>query len=215
MRHKRWTGELALPASKELDRALSGGLRCTARLRARDALVGGEVAALFPDGRTSLQAMHGDAKIAYFVSVCSVSTAMIWPRTRSRNERGICEPPRIPAAGAPPLCRPCGGQRPQVLRASVSSSFRRDHLEGSGIRLSIAGCSQRELAEGEVRSPAGVCHRRLRVFERRQPGALWLGYYEAEGKLIFAGKAGTAFQRDTRSLLTAFKRIERDDSIHW
>ena len=40
-------------------------------------------------------------------------------------------------------------------------------------------------------------------------GAIWLGYYDAGGQLLFAGKVGTGFQREAGPLLAAFARLER------
>jgi ATP-dependent DNA ligase len=38
-------------------------------------------------------------------------------------------------------------------------------------------------------------------------GALWLGYYDREGRLVFAGKVGTGFQRQEQKLLRAMKKL--------
>jgi bifunctional non-homologous end joining protein LigD len=40
-------------------------------------------------------------------------------------------------------------------------------------------------------------------------GAVWLGTYEADGSLRFAGKVGTGFQREARELLILFKSLAR------
>jgi bifunctional non-homologous end joining protein LigD len=40
-------------------------------------------------------------------------------------------------------------------------------------------------------------------------GALWLGTYDDEGRLMFAGKVGTGFQREADALLKRLVKIER------
>ena len=40
-------------------------------------------------------------------------------------------------------------------------------------------------------------------------GSLWLGYYDPEGRLVFAGKVGTGFQRVDRELLASLAPLAR------
>jgi bifunctional non-homologous end joining protein LigD len=40
-------------------------------------------------------------------------------------------------------------------------------------------------------------------------GALWLGTYDDEGRLLFAGKVGTGFQREADALLKRLRKLER------
>jgi bifunctional non-homologous end joining protein LigD len=180
-----------------------------ARLRARDALLDGEVAALLPDGRTSLHAMQEGARIAYFIFDLlrldgeDLTTHPI--EERKRHLRALL------------------GRRPLAPLRYV------DHLVGDGPEVFAQACRHR--LEGIISKATGSVYRsgarnatwqKVKCVLRQEfvvggyelstvgsLGALWLGYYDAEAQLIFAGKAGTGFQRDSGSLLAAFKKIER------
>jgi bifunctional non-homologous end joining protein LigD len=43
-------------------------------------------------------------------------------------------------------------------------------------------------------------------------GALWLGTYDDGGRLIFAGKVGTGFQREAAALLKRLAKLHRSAS---
>jgi bifunctional non-homologous end joining protein LigD len=196
-RGKNWTDQFPAVAA------------AAARLRARDALLDGEVAALLPDGRTSLQAMHGGARIAYFVfDLLRLDGEDLTTRPIEERKKHL---------------RILLGRRPLAPLRYV------DHVVGKGGKFFAQACRHR--LEGIISKAAGSVYRpgarnatwqKVKCVLRQEfviggyerstvgsLGALWLGYYDAEGQLLFAGKAGTGFQRDARSLLTAFKTIER------
>ena len=179
------------------------------RLAARTALLDGEVAALLPDGRTSLHAMHEGATIAYFVfDLLHLDGEDLTRRPleeRKRHLRGLL------------------GKRPPAPLRYV------EHRLGGGGRFFEEACRHR--LEGIISKAAGSIYRpgarnsswqKVKCVLRQEfviggyehattggLGALWLGYHDLAGRLVFAGKVGTGFQRDARELLTAFKKIAR------
>jgi bifunctional non-homologous end joining protein LigD len=179
------------------------------RLRARDALLDGEVAALLPDGRTSLHAMHEGANMVYFVfDLLRLDGEDLTTRSIEHRKSQL---------------RSLLGRRPPAPLRYV------DHVVGDGIAFFARAC--RERLEGIISKAAGSPYRpgarnatwrKVKCVLRQEfviggyerstvgsLGALWLGTSDAEAQLSFAGKAGTGFQRDADSLLAAFKKLER------
>jgi bifunctional non-homologous end joining protein LigD len=178
------------------------------RLAVRSAVLDGEVAALLPDGRTSLRAL-GEGSVVYFVfdilerdGVDLTELALEERKLRLRS-----------ALGARPV-------RP----------FRYvDHVIGGGAgffgeacRLGLEGIVSKDRTAPYSRGARNATWQKVKCVLRQELviggyelstvgglGALWLGYHEAEGRLVFAGKVGTGFQRAERELLTTFKRLER------
>jgi bifunctional non-homologous end joining protein LigD len=196
-RGKNWTNQFPAVAA------------AAARLRAREALLDGEVAAFLPDGRTSLQAMHDGAKIAYFVfDLLHLDGEDLTARPIEERKSQL---------------RVLLGRRPPAPLRYV------EHLVGDGGKFFAQAC--RHGLEGIISKAAGSVYRsgarnatwqKVKCVLRQEfvvggyerstlggLGALWLGYYDAEGRLLFAGKTGTGFQRDARRLLEAFQRVER------
>ncbi|HTB61489.1 MAG TPA: non-homologous end-joining DNA ligase [Polyangia bacterium] len=179
------------------------------RLEARTALLDGEVAALLPDGRTSLHAMHESATIAYFV----------FDLLHLDGEDLTTEP----IEERKTRLRALLGRRPPAPLRYV------DHRVGGGVGFFEEVCRHR--LEGIISKAAGSIYRpgarnsswqKVKCVLRQEfviggyehsttggLGAVWLGYHDGAGRLVFAGKVGTGFQRDARGLLAAFKKIER------
>jgi bifunctional non-homologous end joining protein LigD len=179
------------------------------RLRAANALLDGEVAAVLPDGRTSLQAMHEGSTIAYFVfDLLHLDGEDLTVRAIEERKRHLRDL--------------LGGRPPAPLRyvehvvgggPAFFAEARHHRLEG--IISKLAGSPYRPGARNAAwRKIKCVLRQEFVIggYERSTTGglgALWLGTYDAEGRLVFAGKAGTGFQREARELLKAFEKIER------
>ena len=179
------------------------------RLEARTALLDGEVAALLPDGRTSLHAMHDGATTAYFVfDLLHLDGEDLTARPIEDRKARL---------------RALLGRRPPAPLRYV------DHRLGGGSDFFEEACRHR--LEGIISKAAGSIYRPgarnsswqkvkcvlrqefvIGGYERSTTGSLgavWIGYHDAAGRLVFAGKVGTGFQRDAPELLRAFKKIER------
>jgi len=196
-RGKDWTA--AFPSVAE-----GGG-----RLDARTALLDGEVAALLPDGRTSLHAMHEGATIAYFVFDLlhldgeDLTTRPIEERkTHLRALLGKRPPAPLRyvehrlGGGGGFFEEACGHRLEGIISKAAGSIYRPGARNSSWQKVKCV-LRQEFVIGGYERSTTGGL------------GALLIGYHDAAGRLVFAGKVGTGFQRDARELLAAFKKLER------
>ena len=197
-RSKDWTAELASVAAG------------AARLGAASALLDGEIAAVRPDGRTSMHGMHEGSSIVYFVFdllFLDGEDLTGWPI----EERKV-------------RLRDLLGRAPSAPLRYV------DHVVGGGPAFFKEACRHR--LEGIISKAAGSTYRpgsrnatwqKVKCVLRQEfviggyehstvgsLGAIWLGTYSADGSLEFAGKVGTGFQRESASLLSAFKKLERN-----
>jgi bifunctional non-homologous end joining protein LigD len=197
-RGKEWTGSFPAVAA------------AAARLPAKAALLDGEVAAVLPDGRTSLQAMHDDgARVVYFVF-----DALMIDDEDLRS---------LPIEERKARLAKLLGARPAAPLRCV------DHVVGGGRAFFEEACRHR--IEGIVSKAAGSPYRpgarnatwqKVKCVLRQEfviggyerstlggLGAIWLGYHDEDGRLVFAGKVGTGFQREARELYAALKKMER------
>lgn len=184
-------------------------LAAARRLSARGALLDGELAALAADGRTSLRAMHDGAAIAYFAfDLLHLDGADLTGRPIEERKA---------------LLRDLLGARPPAPIRYVQ------HVIGGGRSFFEQACRHR--LEGIVSKAAGSAYRPgarnatwqktkcvlrqefvIGGYERSTVGglgALWLGTYDRDGRLCFAGKVGTGFQREAGPLLATFAGLER------
>lgn len=197
-RSKDWTAEFA---------SVSAG---SGRLKAKSALLDGEVAAVLPDGRTSMHGMHEGSAIAYFVfDLLHLDGEDLTPLPIEERKKRL---------------RDLLGKVPPAPLRYVA------HVVGDGPAFFQEACRHR--LEGIISKAAGSTYRpgsrnatwqKVKCVLRQEfviggyehstvgsLGAIWLGYYRADGTLAFAGKVGTGFQRESASLLEAFKKMERD-----
>jgi bifunctional non-homologous end joining protein LigD len=188
------------------------------RLKARQALLDGEVAVVLPDGRTSFQALQGsfgDAirrRLVYFVfDLLHLDGRDLRPLPLERRKEEL----RRLLAGAPPTIRfsahVTGGGAAYLREACRLGlegivSKRRDapYRAGRGGGWLKIKCTQRqELIIGGYTDPEG---------SRVGIGALLVGH-RAGGKLVFAGKVGTGFTNAVaRDLRRRLEAIARPDS---
>ena len=197
-RSKDWTAEFASVAAG------------AARLGAASALLDGEVAAVGPDGRTSMHGMHEGSTIVYFVfDLLHLDGEDLTGRPIEERKARL---------------RDLLGRAPPAPLRYV------DHVVGGGPAFFKEACRHR--LEGIISKAAGSTYRpgsrnatwqKVKCVLRQELviggyehstvgslGAIWLGYYLADGSLEFAGKVGTGFQRESAGLLKAFKKLERD-----
>lgn len=184
------------------------------KLGVESALFDGEVAALLPDGRTSFQAMQrgwsgARPEIVYFVfDILHLDGADLT---------------------ALPL-----EQRKERLQAALGTTPPRGwryvgHVDGNGDRVFAQACDMRlegivskDRASPYRRGARNASWRKIKCLLRQEfvvggfedsivggLGALLLGTYDDDGRLVYAGKVGTGFQRMAAQLYVACKKLGR------
>ena len=179
------------------------------KLPVESALIDGELAGVLPDGRTSMHAMR-DGSLAFFAfDIIHLDgedlTALPLIERKKHLRRAL-------------------GAKPPAPFQYV------DHVDGNGAAFFKEACRMRiEGIVSKLRSSPYKSNARNATWQKikcslRQEfviggyelsvlgglGALWLGTYE-EGRLLFAGKVGTGFQREAAALLKQLKKIEQKE----
>jgi len=186
-----------------------------ARLPVKSAFIDGEVAIVLPDGRTSFQALQNAlargprAALAYFVfDLLHLDGRDLSALPLEERKEALAR--LIERAGNQTIIRyseHVGGNGravfEQACRLGLEGivSKRRDlpHRAGRHDGWVKTKCiSRQELVIGGFTDPEG---------SRPGLGALLVGYHDAEGRLVFAGKVGTGFTND--EALALRKRLER------
>jgi len=179
------------------------------RLAARTALLDGELAALAPDGRTSLRAMHDGATVAYFVfdllhldgddltgRPIEERKALLRDLLGARPPAPIRYVQHVVGGGRSFFEQACRHRLEGIVSKAAGSAYRPGARNGTWQKTKCV-LRQEFVIGGYERSTVGGL------------GALWLGTYDREGRLCFAGKAGTGFQRQAGLLLGALAALER------
>ena len=186
-----------------------------ARLGVESALLDGEVAAVMPDGRTSFQAMQRG-----------------WSGTRPDIAYFVFDLLHLDGEDltALPL-----DQRKERLRALLGARPPRplryvDHVIGDGPSVFEKACAMRleGIVSKEIAAPyrpaaRNASWRKVKCLLRQELvvggyedavvgglGALLLGYHDPEGRLVYAGKVGTGFQRIADALLADCRKRLQD-----
>jgi bifunctional non-homologous end joining protein LigD len=196
-RSKDWTAEFA---------SVAAGVE---RLGAKSALLDGEVAAVRSDGRTSMHALGEGSAIAYFVfDLLHLDGEDLTGRPieerkqRLRDLLGKAPPAPLRhvehvVGGGPAFFQEaCRHRLEGIISKAAGSTYRPGSRNATWQKVKCV-IRQEFVIGGYERSTVGTL------------GALWLGYYLPDGSLEFAGKVGTGFQRESASLLKAFKKLER------
>lgn len=175
--------------------------RAVEALGVRDALLDGEVAMVLPDGRTSFQALQNASAsgsrhaLAYFVFDLLRLDADRFERRPLEERKAVL----FDLLGAP---RPDSrvrysehvvGHGPDIFREAcrlglegiISKRRAAPYTAGRGDTwLKVKCVARQELVIGGFTDPEGT---------RQGIGALLVGFYDAGGALVFAGKVGTGF----------------------
>jgi len=181
------------------------------QLPVKTALIDGELAGVLPDGRTSMHAMGGATTAFFAFDILHLDGEDLTP---------------LPLVERKELLRRALGSDPPLPFRWV------DHVVGGGAAFFEAACRMR--IEGIVSklraSPykpgaRNASWQKVKCVLRQEfviggyersvlggLGALWLGTYDDEGRLLFAGKVGTGFQREADALLKRLVRLERPAS---
>jgi len=192
---------------KEWTDAFPSVVAAAQKLPVKTALIDGELAGVLPDGRTSMHAMDG-ASLGYFAfDIIHLDGEDLTPlpllerKQRLRRALGSKPPPpflyvdHVLGNGAAFFAEACRMQIEGIVSKLASSPYKSNARNATWQKIK---CSQRQefVIGGYERSV------------RDDLGALWLGTHEG-GQLLFAGKVGTGFQRESATLLKALAKIER------
>jgi bifunctional non-homologous end joining protein LigD len=195
---------------KEWTDAFPSVVAAAKKLPVKTALIDGELAGVLPDGRTSMHAMDGGSLGYFAFDIIHLDGEDLTPlpllERKQRLRRALGAKPPAPflyvdhvrGGGAAFFAEACRMQIEGIVSKLASSPYKANARNATWQKIK---CSLRQefVIGGYERSV------------RSDLGALWLGTYEG-GKLLFAGKVGTGFQRESAALLKALARIERDDS---
>lgn len=179
------------------------------RLRAPTALLDGEVAAVGPDGRTSLHGMREGATIAYFVfdllqldgrdltaSPIEARKEHLRALLGARPPAPLRYVPHVVGGGPTFFADACQHRLEGIICKAVGSPYRSGARNATWQKVKCV-LRQEFVVGGYEHSTVGSL------------GAIWLGTYEVDGSLRFAGKVGTGFQRDAAALLASFAALVR------
>jgi bifunctional non-homologous end joining protein LigD len=195
---------------KEWTEAFPSVVAGAQKLRVQTALLDGELAGVLPDGRTSMHAMGG-ANLAFFAfDILHLDGEDLTPLPLLERKQH--------------LRRALGAKPPAPFRYV-------EHVAGHGAAFFAQACSMK--VEGIVSKLAASPYRpnarnatwqKIKCSLRQEfviggyelsvrgdLGALWLGTYDPAGRLVFAGKVGTGFQREAAALLRSLRAIEGAD----
>jgi bifunctional non-homologous end joining protein LigD len=181
------------------------------KLPVKNALLDGELAGVLPDGRTSMHAMGGGGTLAYFAfDILHLDgedlTALPLIERKQRLQRALGPKPPAPfryvehiAGGGAAFFREACRMKIEGIVSKLSSSPYKSNARNATWQKIKCVERQEFVIGGYERSVRGDL------------GALWLGTYEG-GQLIFAGKVGTGFQRESDALLKTLVKLERPQS---
>jgi bifunctional non-homologous end joining protein LigD len=188
------------------------------QLGVRDALLDGEVAIVLPDGRTSFQALQnafsGGSRrgLVYFAfDLLRISGNSLERRPLEERKRELLRltgkpgpkaairySEHVVGRGAEMFQEACRLRLEGIISKRIDAPYKR----GRGDTWLKTKCVLRqEFVIGGFTDPEG---------SRQGIGALLIGYYDAAGTLVFAGKVGTGFSvasaHDLRKRLNAIER---------
>jgi bifunctional non-homologous end joining protein LigD len=195
---------------------LSKALR---ELKIENSLLDGEIIVPGPDGRSNFQALQnafehgGDAKIVYYVFDA--------PYLDGEDLR------RLPLHERKRLLRKKFSSKNASVRLSEDLAGRGEEVLAKACELGLEGLIGKQAGSvyvsGRSRSWIKLKCRRRQDFviggytppkgSRSGFGAILVGFYDARGRLQFAGKVGTGFGEETlSSLMKRFSSLKRGDS---
>jgi bifunctional non-homologous end joining protein LigD len=178
------------------------------KLGATTALIDGELAGILPDGRTSLHAMGGNNLAFFAFDLLHVDGENLFALPLVERKQRLAA----------------------FLGAAPPAPFRYvEHVAGDGGRFFKEACAMR--LEGIVSKARAAPYkpgarnatwRKVKCVLRQEfviggyehsvvggLGSLWLGTYDDAGRLEFAGKVGTGFQREAPALMRKLAGMKR------
>jgi bifunctional non-homologous end joining protein LigD len=195
---------------KEWTDAFPSVVAAARKLPVKSALFDGELAGVLPDGRTSMHAMDGGSLGYFAFDILHLDGEDLTPlpllerKRHLRRALGAKPPPpfryvdHVQGRGGAFFDEACRMQIEGIVSKLASSPYRSNARNATWQKIK---CSQRQefVIGGYERSVRGDL------------GALWLGTYESR-QLLFAGKVGTGFQRESDALLKTLVKLEQPES---
>ena len=179
------------------------------KLPVDSALIDGELAGVLPDGRTSMHAMGDGASLAFFAfDIIHLDgedlTALPLLERKARLRRALGAKPPAPfqyvdhvlGNGAAFFREACGMKIEGIVSKLAQSPYKSNARNATWQKIKCVLRQEFVIGGYELSVLGGL-------------GALWLGTYEDDGRLLFAGKVGTGFQREASGLLKQLKKIEQ------
>jgi bifunctional non-homologous end joining protein LigD len=180
------------------------------KLPVGSALIDGELAGVLPDGRTSMHAM-GSGPLAFFAfdlihvdGEDLTSLPLLERKQRLRRALGTAPPApfryvdHVVGNGAAFFREACALKIEGIVSKLATSPYKPNARNATWQKIKCV-LRQEFVIGGYERSVLDGL------------GALWLGTYD-DGRLLFAGKVGTGFQREADTLLKKLMKIERPAS---
>jgi bifunctional non-homologous end joining protein LigD len=181
------------------------------KLPVDSALIDGELAGVLPDGRTSMHVLGGASTVFFAFDIIHLDGEDLTSLPLLERKQH--------------LRRALGAEPPAPFRYV-------DHFVGNGDQVFAEACRMRiegivsKLAASPYKPNArNATWQKIKCSLRQEfviggyelsvvgsLGALWLGTYDDGGRLIFAGKVGTGFQREAAALLKRLAKLHRSAS---
>lgn len=180
------------------------------KLPVESALIDGELAGVLPDGRTSMHVLGGSTTVFFAFDIIHLDgedlTALPLLERKRHLRRALGAKPPAPfqyvdhvvGNGAAFFREACGMRIEGIVSKLTSAPYKPNARNATWQKVKCV-LRQEFVIGGYERSVLGGL------------GALWLGTYDGEGRLLFAGKVGTGFQREADALLTTLVKIEHPD----
>jgi bifunctional non-homologous end joining protein LigD len=181
------------------------------RLGVGNALIDGELAAMLPDGRTSLRALGSSPPVFFAFDIIHLDgedlTGLPLLERKRRLARALGAHPPAPfryldhvvGNGAGFFAQACAMKIEGIVSKLATSPYKPNARNASWQKVKCVLRQEFVIGGYELSVLGGL-------------GAMWLGTYDGEGRLVFAGKVGTGFQREAQALLRSLQRRERDTS---
>ena len=178
------------------------------KLKLKSALIDGELAAMLPDGRTSLRAMGAGPLVFFAFDIIHLDgedlTALPLTARKQRLARALGAKPPAPfryldhvvGGGAAFFANACAMKIEGIVSKLAASPYKQNARNASWQKVKCVLRQEFVIGGYELSVRGGL-------------GAMWLGTYDADGRLVFAGKVGTGFQREADALLAKLRRLER------
>jgi len=178
------------------------------KLPVKSALLDGELAGVLPDGRTSMHVLGGSSTVYFAFDILHLDGEDLTPlplterKQRLRKALGAKPPApfqyvdHVVGNGAAFFKEACRAQIEGIVSKLRASPYKPNARNASWQKIKCV-LRQEFVIGGYERSVLGGL------------GALWLGTHDGGGRLLFAGKVGTGFQREADALLARLVRIER------
>jgi len=181
------------------------------KLPVDSALIDGELAGVLPDGRTSMHVLGGASTVFFAFDIIHLDGEDLTSLPLLERKQH--------------LRRALGAEPPAPFRYVDNFVGNGDQVFAEACRMRIEGIVSKLAASPYKPNARNATWQKIKCSLRQEfviggyelsvvgsLGALWLGTYDDGGRLIFAGKVGTGFQREAAALLKRLAKLHRSAS---